>query len=77
MKTTLCFLFATASLATAAPVDEAEFQRLTTLIKPQAEENTWLEIPWQTDLWAARQQAATEGKPLFLWEMDGHPLGCV
>ena len=23
------------------------------------------------------KQAAAEGKPLLLWEMDGHPLGCV
>jgi len=77
MKATLGLLFASLTLAAAAPVDNAEFQRLTALIKPQAEENSWLEIPWKTDLWAARQQAAAEGKPIFLWEMDGHPLGCV
>lgn len=77
MKTSLSLLLASLTLAVAAPVDDAEFQRLTTLIMPQAEENAWLAIPWQTDLWAARQQAAKEGKPIFLWEMDGHPLGCV
>ncbi len=25
----------------------------------------------------ARKVAAKEGKPILLWEMDGHPLGCV
>ena len=42
---------------------------------PPAEK--WTEIPWGTDITAARSKAAREGKPLFLWIMDGHPLGCV
>ena len=24
-----------------------------------------------------RQLAARQGKPILLWEMDGHPLGCT
>ena len=28
-------------------------------------------------LWQARERAAAEGKPILLWEMDGHPLGCT
>jgi hypothetical protein len=30
-----------------------------------------------TSLWEARQKAAAAGKPILLWEMDGHPLGCT
>jgi hypothetical protein len=30
-----------------------------------------------TDLWEARRRAAAEGKPMLVWEMDGHPLACV
>ena len=37
----------------------------------------WTEIPWQADIQTARAQAAREGKPLLLWIMDGHPLGCT
>ena len=37
----------------------------------------WQEIPWQTDLWAARRMAAEQGKPIFLWAMNGNPLGCT
>ena len=37
----------------------------------------WTEIQWETDLAAARKRAAREGKPLFMWLMDGHPLGCT
>ena len=34
------------------------------------------QVPWLTSLWEAREKAAAEGKPILLWEMDGHPLGC-
>ena len=46
-------------------------------IIPSKEESAWLEIDWKTDLWEARKEAAKTGKPIYLWEMDGHPLGCV
>ncbi|MBM3223441.1 MAG: hypothetical protein FJZ47_06545 [Candidatus Tectomicrobia bacterium] len=50
---------------------------LHTLIKPQHGEERWATISWKTDLTQARLQAAAEGKPILLWEMDGHPLGCT
>jgi len=46
-------------------------------ILPSKEESAWLEIDWKTGLWEARKEAAQSGKPIYLWEMDGHPLGCV
>ncbi len=68
-----------ASLATAAgdPPSPDDFSRLHALIKPKPAEEKWAEIPWLTSLWEARQKAAAEGKPILLWEMDGHPLGCT
>lgn len=53
------------------------FAALHQLIKPAAGEARWAEVPWMpsTNLWAARQKAAAEGKPLFLWYMAGEPLG--
>ena len=59
------------------PVKPQDFERLHALIKPQTKEEKWLQIPWMISLWEARQRAATEGKPILLWEMDGHPLGCT
>ena len=53
------------------------FASLKELISPSKDEQDWLGIPWQTDLAEARAQAARDGKPVFLWEMDGHPLGCT
>lgn len=52
------------------------FVKLHGLIKPRADEDQWTQIPWLTSLWQARKRAAAEGKPILLWEMDGHPLGC-
>ena len=46
-------------------------------ILPSKDESAWQKIEWKTDLWEARKVAAKEGKPIYLWEMDGHPLGCV
>lgn len=54
-----------------------QFRRLHELIKPEAAEEKWAQIPWRTSLWEAREVAAREGKPILLWEMDGHPLGCT
>lgn len=61
-----------------APSLTAErFANLHHLIKPAPGEARWAEVPWMpsTNLWAARQKAAAEGKPLFLWYMAGEPLG--
>jgi hypothetical protein len=52
-----------------------EFTRLHAAIAPHGER--WTEIPWETDLGAARQRSARDGKPLLMWVMDGHPLGCT
>jgi len=54
-----------------------EFARLHALIKPRSQEDRWMEVPWLSSVWEARQKAAAEGKPILLWEMDGHPLGCT
>jgi len=48
------------------------------MLQPTPEETAWKDsIPWRTDLWEARREAAESGKPIYLWEMDGHPLGCT
>lgn len=44
-------------------------------IQPASE--PWTTIPWQSSLVPAQQLAVAEGKPLFIWAMDGHPLGCT
>ena len=60
-----------------AQVSPECFKQLHTLIKPAPAEEKWAQIPWMASLWDARKKAAAEGKPILLWEMDGHPLGCT
>ena len=50
---------------------------LVAVISPAKDEQAWLAIPWETDLTTARRKAAAAARPIFLWEMDGHPLGCT
>jgi hypothetical protein len=47
------------------------FDKLHQMIKPQAGEARWMEIAWYPTIWEARQKAAVEGKPLFLWAGSG------
>jgi hypothetical protein len=69
---------ALSSLCLAAPaMATGEFEALHRLIKPKAGESAWAEVPWLISLWEARTRAAAQGKPILLWEMDGHPLGCT
>jgi len=56
-------------------LDAETFRKLHAEMAPRGER--WMEIPWETDLQAARQRAARERKPLLMWVMDGHPLGCT
>ena len=34
-------------------------------------------IPWETSLTHAQRKAAIDKRPIFIWAMDGHPLGCT
>lgn len=66
-----------ALLHSADPIAPDQFRQLQALIKPGANEDKWATIPWGVNLWEARRQAARLGKPILLWEMDGHPLACT
>lgn len=46
-------------------------------ILPTKDEEKWLSIPWRTDIPTARREAQRENKPIFMWIMNGHPMGCT
>ncbi len=54
----------------------ARYRQLLEELTPPADA-PWRTIPWKISLLDAQQAAATEGKPIFIWAMDGHPLGCT
>ncbi|MEM7200922.1 MAG: hypothetical protein AAF628_11685 [Planctomycetota bacterium] len=77
-RTTTSALLATAlaigAAAQRAPRDLEEHVRR---VLPSKAEARWLEIPWQTNLMRARQLSQQQRKPMFIWLMDGHVLGCT
>jgi hypothetical protein len=60
----------------APPLSLEDAAKLRAVIRPLEGEDPFDTIPWETNLWEARKKAAAAGKPILLWEMDGHPLGC-
>ena len=57
-------------------LDQAEFERLHAELQPDPAQ-LWRTIPWKISLLDAQRMAAEQKKPLFIWAMDGHPLGCT
>ncbi len=76
---TLCIglTFGLAYSHASEPIKPEQFNKLHSIIKPNPDEEKFMQIPWMIDLWEARKKAASEDRPILLWEMDGHPLGCV
>ena len=62
--------------ASAEPLSEKQFNELHKQLQPAADE-PWRTIPWHISLLDAQRLAAEQKKPLFIWAMDGHPLGCT
>ena len=59
------------------PVTDAEFDQLHQRLTGMARERVW-SIPWQLSVRDARELAAKENKPIFLWISNNggtHPLG--
>lgn len=52
-----------------------EFKTLHKDLQPPKDE-AWRTIPWKISLLEARDLAAKQQKPIFIWAMDGNPLGC-
>ena len=63
-------------VTSALGLTEAEFQKLHRELQPNPKA-TWRTISWKTSVLDAQAAAAREGKPIFIWAMDGHPLGCT
>ena len=46
-------------------------------IKPTKEELAWAQIPWRSTFYDGLIDSDRQQKPLLLWVMNGHPLGCT
>ncbi len=57
-------------------ISEADFRRLHKELQASAKD-PWRTIPWKISLLDAQRLAVAQKKPIFIWAMDGHPLGCT
>lgn len=73
---TMCIAVGSSLAATVAVAQGTLKERVDRML-PSVEENKWLEIDWQTDLLKARQNANDQRKPMFMWMMNGHPMGAT
>tara|TARA_B100000427_G_scaffold114072_1_gene94612 strand:- start:185 stop:442 length:258 start_codon:yes stop_codon:yes gene_type:complete len=46
-------------------------------IKPTKDELSWTQIPWLTTFYDGLIESDRQQKPVLLWVMNGHPLGCT
>ena len=49
----------------------------TRYLEEAADEQRWREIPWLASFADGLDAAHEQEKPLLLWAMNGHPLGCT
>jgi len=53
------------------------YQQWRTAILPGEAERVWRKIPWIPVFWDGVVRAQRQHKPLLIWAMNGHPLGCT
>ena len=46
-------------------------------VLPSQDELQWMRIGWRTTFWEAMQEGNAHDRPVLLWAMNGHPLGCT
>jgi hypothetical protein len=53
-----------------------QFDKLHKMVRVQPNEQRFWQIPWKLTVTEAREQAAREGKPIFVWAgAGGAPIG--
>lgn len=66
----------TSPTARAGELTAERYDEVLTELTPPVDE-PWRTIPWGLSVLEAQRVAVEAGKPIFIWAMDGHPLGCV
>lgn len=57
--------------------DTADLERWLEFIHPSEAELVYEQIGWRNRFWPAVEEARRLGRPILLWTMNGHPLGCT
>jgi hypothetical protein len=70
-------LLAAASMASLPPFDASSYAAYREAIVPAAVEPDAEKVAWWADLWSAAIRANAQDKPILLFAMNGHPMGCT
>lgn len=79
VATLVLLVLAAVALRPVSPIEtiaDVEYEALMAVIPVRPGEEPYTTIPWETSLAVARQKANAGRKPMLVWSMDGHPLGC-
>jgi hypothetical protein len=68
---------AEASVARRVPLTAASLPAWRAYILPGDEDLAYASLPWHVTFGEGLDAARAEGKPLLMWAMNGHPLGCT
>ena len=60
-----------------ALINSKNAEKIKKYVLPEVSKITWQTIPWSSSLSDGVVKAQKEKKPIFLWAMNGHPLGCT
>ncbi len=58
-------------------LSEANYASVREQVLPKQSELRWTQIPWRPSFHEGVAEAQVQGKPVLLWVMNGHPLGCT
>ena len=61
----------------AVELNDGNFEQWRDRILPAAAELGYTKIAWRTSYWDAVIEGQEKEKPVLLWTMNGHPLGCT
>jgi hypothetical protein len=56
---------------------DANLRKWIDFIRPSDADTKWERLEWRTELGAAVQEAKALQRPILLWAMNGHPIGCT
>jgi len=54
----------------------ADFKRVSNFVT-NSKADKWRKISWIPSLWEGVKASQARNKPMFIWAMNGDPLGCV
>ena len=79
MLAVIAVILSLSLIAPALPPQELpeEFRACAEAVAPDAGQLAWEQVSWRASFAAGVLEADSSDKPVLLWAMNGHPLGCT